>query len=237
MKRYAPLSLTLILVLLGALALSASASAAIPSPSSSPTTPNLALRDAEPEEAEEPEAGEEEFEAEACGADNEFEFGFEGENEDEEFAEEEAAETEEEECGEEGGKKNARSAFVTAPAACLVRQAESSITIQPGSDTVRLTVRYQTYSPTAVTIALKLKDRKGTLAIEHATKHLGAKGVLHLTTKLGDTAMARAIKAQEFQVGLRAANTPGICGGLLEQHLRSKHPVGNARVYTQPVNG
>ena len=71
---------------------------------------------------------------------------------------------------------------MTAPAACQVRQAESTITTLPASDQVRLTVRYQTYSPTPVTVGLKLKDQKGAVAIEHATKHLGGKGVLRLTT-------------------------------------------------------
>jgi hypothetical protein len=229
MKRYLPLAMILILVLLGALAVSEAASAATSSPLSGPTIPHLALRDAG---AEEESGGEElEFEFEECEADDEF--GFEGEEEESE-AEEEEFELEEEECGEEEGKKGT---FVTAPAACRVRRAESSITTLPGSDSVRLTVRYQTYSPAAVSVALKFKDHKGTLAIEHTTKHLGVKGVLHLTTKLGDAVMERAAKANEFQVGLRATNTPGYCGGLLEQHLRSQQPVGKARVYTQPIGG
>jgi hypothetical protein len=48
--------------------------------------------------------------------------------------------------------------------------------------------------------------------------------------------MERAAKAEEFAVALRAPKTPGFCGNLLEQKLDAKHPVGNARVYTQRVN-
>ena len=62
---------------------------------------------------------------------------------------------------------------MTAPPACQVRRAESSITTLPESDRVLLTVRYLTYSPSTVTVGLKLKDHKGTVSIEHTTRHLG----------------------------------------------------------------
>jgi hypothetical protein len=226
MKRYS--TLFLILVLLDALTLSQTASADSSTSPAAPTFPQLSLRAPEPEEAEEFEAEEgEESEYEECEATaEEFEF------EEEEFEEVEEFEFEAE-CGEEEAKSNG--AFVTAPPACLVRRAESSITMLPASDRVVLTVHYLTYSPSTVTVGLKLKDHKGTLTIEHATRHLGAKGVLRLTTKLGDAVMERAAKATEFDVSLRAANTPGFCGGLLEQQLKSKHPVGKARVYTGPA--
>jgi hypothetical protein len=222
MKRYSPL--LLILVLVGALAPSAAAS-----PTVAPTAPQLPSRTTEAEEAEAEEEG---VEFEACEAGEAFEFGFEAEAEEEELEEEES-EPGEEECGEEEGRKGA---FVTAPATCRVQRAESSITTLPGSDRLRLILRYQTYSPATVSVALKLKDHKGTLAIEHTTRHLGQKGVLHLTTDLADAVMERAVKAQEFEVGLRAINTPGFCGGLLEQHLSSKQPVGKGHVYTQPIS-
>jgi hypothetical protein len=120
-------------------------------------------------------------------------------------------------------KSNSKKAapFVSAPAACQVRQAESTITTLPGSDEVRLSVRYQTYAPTEITVGLKLKDSKGSVAIEHATKHLGGKGILHLTTKLGSAVMDRAAAASEFDVSLRAPETPGYCADALEQRLLS----------------
>jgi hypothetical protein len=217
MKRYSPL--LLILVLLGVLAISQAAPAA--TPAAAPASPQPSLHEAE--EAE----GEEELEVEECEAGSEFES--------EEELEEEGFEVEEE-CDEEEGE-NGKNGFVTAPAACRVRRAESSITTLPGSDKVLLTLRYLTYSPTTVTLGLKLKDHKGTVTIEHTTRHMGAKGVLHLTAKLDDAVMERAAKAQEFDVSLRAPGTPGYCGELLEQDLRSKHPVGKARVYTESVKG
>jgi hypothetical protein len=229
MKRHpAPI---LLLVLLGVLAVAQVATAASPSRPTS-TFAHPTLRDDAAEVEEEFEAEEEgEFEFEACESAAE-ELGFD-EGEEEEFEEEvfEADCGEEEEQAVKAAPKGAP--FVTAPAACLVRQAESRIIALPGSDRVRLGVRYRTYAPTQVTVGLKLKDHKGSVGIDQTTKHLGAKGVLHLTIKLGTAMMERAMAASEFDVSLRAPRTPGFCAGALEQHLHSvKHTSAKApRVY------
>jgi hypothetical protein len=225
MKRY--YVLPAILAALAALTASQAAGAASPS-RPTPTFAHPTLRDAEPEE--EFVAEEDEFEFEECdGGAEEFEFG----EDEEEFEEEESGGS----CGaeSEGAKSAPKGApFVTAPVACQVRQAESTITTLPGSDQVRLTVRYQTYAPTEVTVGLKLKDHKGSVAIEHTTKHMGPKGVLHITTKLGTAVMERALTASEFDVSLRAPESPGFCAGDLEQRLHSvKHTSARApRVYS-----
>jgi hypothetical protein len=231
MKRYSPL--LLVLALLGSLALSgATAVAATPSAGStsrlSVPTPILSGPAFEETEEELDEEEGEEFETEECEAAFEEEELF-GELEEEE-AEEEEFEFEEEGC-EEGGKEGA-DGTVTAPAACLVHRAESTITTLPGADRVDLTVHYATWSPAAVSIGLKLKDGKGTLSLEHATKHFGLGGTLHLSAKVSDAVMERAAKAKEFDVSLRAAKTPGFCGDLLEQQLKASKPVGRARVYS-----
>jgi hypothetical protein len=228
MKRYSPL--LLLLALLGVLALSQVATAAATPTRPVSTFAHPTLRD-DAEDEEEFEAEEElEFEFEDCESAGEAEFEFEDEAEEEEFEEEEP----EEECGDGGAAKAKKGApFVTAPAACQVRRAESTITTLPASNEVRLTLHYQTYSPTSVTVGLKLKDHKGAFAIEHATKHLSNKGVLQLTTKLGPAAMDRADAASEFDVSLRAPQTPGYCSAALEQRLVSaKHTGARAsRVY------
>lgn len=226
MKRYSPL--ILILVLLGALAISQAAPAATKAPASPMNFRHLTLDDAE-EEGEEFEFEGEEEEFEACEASTE-EFEFEGE----EFEEEEEFEIEAEECEEEATKKGKDSTFVTAPVACQVRRAESTITALPGSNQVRLTVHYLTYAPTRVTIGLKLKDHKGSIGIEHTSKHMGSHGTIEITTKLGSAVMERALKATEFDVSLRAPETPGYCADALEQQLHSvKHTGADApRVYS-----
>jgi hypothetical protein len=211
MKRYFPL--LVLLALLGALAVSQVATAASSArPTSTFAHPTLRDDASEPEEESEAEGDEFEFDdCESAAEESEFEF----DEVEEEF--------EEEDCGDGGSAKAAKEGapFVTAPAPCQVRQAESTITALPASGQVRLTVRYQTYSPTPVTVGLKLKDNKGAVPIEHATKHLGGKGVLHLTTKLGSAVMDRALAASEFDVSLRAPETPSYCAAALEQRLRS----------------
>jgi hypothetical protein len=225
-RHHAPL---LLLVLLGALAVAQVAAASPSRPTSTFAHPTVRDDAAEVEAEEEFEAEEEEFEFEDCeSAAEELEFD-EGAGE---FEEEEL----EADCGAEGEAVKATpkgAPFVTAPAACLVRQAESTITALPGSDRVRLSVRYRTYAPTQVTVGLKLKDHKGSVGIGQTTKHLGAKGVLHLTTELGAAMMERAMTASEFDVSLRAPRTPGFCAGSLEQRLHSvKHTGAKApRVY------
>jgi hypothetical protein len=240
MKRYSPL--LLILVLLGALAVSPAAIAASTSslaPTSSPLVFQTSPEAEEEAEGEEEEFEvEEEFEGEECEAiAEEAEFG-EMEEAEEEEIEEEVEACEEEAKKVKGKTKGEGESFVAAPAACLVQRAESTITTLPGSDRVRLTVRYKNYSSAPIAIDLKLKDRKGSLGLEHATKHFGHTGVLHLTTHLGEAEMERVADAREFDVALRASGTPGYCSDLLEQHLHSPHAPAEAhgsRVYGKPT--
>lgn len=230
MKRYSPL--LLLLALLGAMAVSQVATAASPARSGS-TVVHPTFREDAGESEDEFEEEEGDFEFEDCeSAAEEFEIELDDEGEEEEFEEEEF----EADCGGDTGPRKAApkgAPFVTAPAACQVRQAESTITALPASNQVRLDIHYRTYSPTQVTIGLKLKDRKGSIPIERATAHMGGKGVLHLTTKLGAAVMERALTASEFDVALRAPETPGFCADALEQRLHSvKHTSARApRVY------
>ena len=219
-------SLLALFALLGALAVSQVATAAA-FPARPATFANPTLRDAAAEPEEEFEAEEVEFEFEDCGSAAEPEFEFEDEAEEEEFEEEEL----EEDSATALPPRPRRRVPPSCPPRRQVRQAES--TSHPAANQVRLTVRYQTYSPTPVTVGLKLKDHKGAIAIEHATKHLGGKGVLRLTTTLGAAVMDRAAVASEFDVSLRAPETPGYCAAALEQRLLSaKHTSARApRVY------
>jgi hypothetical protein len=247
MRRYSPL--LMILALLAALGVSQAAAASAAQPTAPTSTSSLlrssVLRDAAPEAEEEGEEAEDEFEEvefeveeevllEECeSATDEFEF--------EDAAEEKEFEEEVAECEKEA-KKGKSATFVSAPEECVVERAESTIQTLPGSDRVRLTVHYKDYSTGAVAIGLKLKDHKGSLALEHTTRHLGHDGTLRLTTKLGETEMERAEDAREFDVALRAPGTPGYCGDMLEQQLKTAVPPaahgssahGSSRVFRAP---
>jgi hypothetical protein len=249
MRRYSPL--LMILVLLGALGVSQVAAAAAAQPTATTSTSSLlrssVLRAAAPEVEEEDEGEEAEGEVEEVEFEVEEEvlleecesatdeFEFEDAAEEKEFGEEVA------ECEKEA-KKGKNASFVSAPEECVVERAESTIQTLPGSDRVLLTVHYRDYSTGAVSIGLKLKDHKGSLALEHTTRHLGHDGTLRLTTKLGESEMERAEDAREFDVALRAPGTPGYCGDMLEQHLKTaaspaahgSRAHGSSRVFRAP---
>ena len=249
MRRYSPLLMILaLLAALGVFQVAAAAAAQPTAPSStfSLSSPSALLAGApEAEEEDEGEEAEDRFEEvefeveeevllEECeSATDEFEF--------EDAAEEKEFEEEVAECEKEA-KKGKSASFVSAPEECVVERAESTIQTLPGSDRVRLTVHYKDYSTGAVAIGLKLKDHKGSLALEHTTRHLGHDGTLRLTTKLGETEMERAEDAREFDVALRAPGTPGYCGDMLEQQLKTAAPPaahgssahGSSRVFRAP---
>jgi hypothetical protein len=238
----------MIIALLGAFGISQVAAATAAQPNTPTSTLSLlhssSLRDAAAEPEEEDEAEEEgeevEFEIEEevllkeCeGAADEFEF--------EDAAEEKEFEEEIAECEKEA-KKGKSASFVSAPEECVVEQAESTIQTLPAGNRIRLTVHYKDASTGAVAIGLKLKDRKGSLALEHTTRNLGHDGTLHLTTKLGASEMERAEDAREFDVALRAPGTPAYCGGMLEQRLltagspaaHGSRAHGSSRVFRAP---
>jgi hypothetical protein len=218
MKRY--FGLLMVLAALGVLVLSQAAGAAS---RPVPTFAHPTLRDETGGPDEESEADEGELEFEECEAGDEAleledgETELEGEEEEDEV-----------DCGDEGGplKAAAKGGSVSAPVACKVREAESTITALPGSDVVRLSVRYSTWASTPVSVGVKLKDRKGSVAIAHATKHAGVKGILHVDAKLGAALMNRALTASELDVSLRAPETPGSCAGALEQRLHTVKQAG-----------
>ncbi len=231
MKRYC--GLLVVLAALGALVASQAAVAASPTrPASAIAHPTTLREDPADEEFEADDEGE--FDSEECEAGaGDFEFD---EGEEEAFAEEEFEAEFEEECGDEAGAAKAtpkRATSVTAPPACKIHEAESTITAVPAADEERLSIRYSTFSPTRVAVDVKLKDRKGSVAIAHATRHVGARGVLQITTKLGAALMERALAASELDVSLRAPETAAFCAGALEQRLHTvKHTSAKApRVY------
>lgn len=224
------LGLVMVLAAFGALVLSQGAASAV-RPTSALSHPTLRDVAAEGDEEFEFDEAEAEAELEECEpTDEALESADEG---DEEGFEEEELEPE---CGEDDGALEAAAKgapSVSAPPACKVREAESKIAVVPGSGELRLTVRYSTWSPTQVTVGVKLKDHKGSALIVHSTKHVGSHGVLHVDTKLGAGLMQRALKASELDVSLRAPDTPGSCAGALEQRLHTvKHAGPRApRVY------
>jgi hypothetical protein len=190
--RKLPFLLALLLLSLMLLAAAASAHAlTLPTPAQ---VPPFAAAAADEEGEDESEADDEsEEEADVCESEDE---------EAEERCEEELLETEEAE-------------------ECVLEEADASFAVAPGSGEVRLTVRYETFAPAAVTVDASLRGGKGKLHLgsDHARFH--QKGVYHDSFTLGAKQMAKALAAREFEVDLHAAGTPAECG--LSLATRARH--------------
>ncbi len=117
---------------------------------------------------------------------------------------------------------------------CRLEGAEATVTTVPARDQVRLTVRYRTFEPSAVAIALELHGGKGALDLGTDTVHFGDSGTVHATETLTDAQMTRALAAREFTVAIQAVNTPRYCGEEFERHLTARKEAGGGLQWSDP---
>lgn len=124
-----------------------------------------------------------------------------------------------EECTEETTASETESSD-----ACMLKSAEATVLVLPAKDKVRLTLRYTTFAPAVVSVQYSLRGRKGNLKMGADSKRFSRKGVFRETEKLTEAEMAKVDAATEFDVRLRAVNTPGYCRRLFDRELTSKRP-------------
>jgi hypothetical protein len=138
--------------------------------------------------------------------------------------EDEECEEDEEECEEELDDD------AEAPAECLLSSAEATVTATGNKDKVRLQIRYETSSPTAVAVDYGLHGGKGSLYLGGEKKQFARHGVLRLTTTLTETQMAKVMAAKAFTVRLRVPAAPGYCKSFFDHQLDSRRatPTGLA---------
>jgi hypothetical protein len=137
--------------------------------------------------------------------------------------EDEECEGDEEECEEVGDATEA-------PAECLLSSAEATVTASANKDQVRLQIRYETSSPTAVAVEYGLHGSKGSLYLGGERKQFARHGVLRLTKALTETQMAKVMAAKGFTVRLRVPAAPGYCKSFFDHQLDSRRatPTGLA---------
>lgn len=109
---------------------------------------------------------------------------------------------------------------------CTLSSAEASVSANLESDTVRLVVRYRTFSPAAVAIECRLHGGGGSLSLGRSTRRFSRSGVFRETERLSASRMAKVMAAREFTVELRAVNSPGFCRDLFDQRLSARHATG-----------
>jgi len=177
------LSLLLVLLLISLLTATASTQAlSLPGlPGESPPAAEDEPEEPEAEEAEEPEADEE-----GCTIEDE---------EDVQLCAEIAAEERESEEAEE----------------CVIEDATAKLVPHPGDDTVALTIHYESFAPAVALVEVRLRGSKGRLRLGADHTHLRRAGIYRKSFVLGEKKMDRALGAREFEVELRALNTPRYC--------------------------
>jgi hypothetical protein len=140
----------------------------------------------EPEEAEAEEADEPEAAEDGCAVEDEEDAQLCAEIAEEERASEEAEE-------------------------CVIEDATAKLLPRPGNDTVELTIRYESFAPAAALVEAQLRGPRGKLRLGADHTHLRRTGVYRKSFVLGEKKMNRALGAREFEVELRALNTPRYC--------------------------
>lgn len=193
------------------LAAAHSARAAAPAAPGGFATTGVALPPVEPEEPadEATEEGEEaeELELEECEV-------FEDEGEEEEICEEE----------DTGG----------IPAECLLASSTATVSASPGSDRVRLAIRYTTSSPAAVEVEFFLRGRKGPLSFDDQRQRFGHAGVFHASAALTEAQMEKVLAAKSFRVQLHALSAPRSCDRYFDRNLSVRHASGRALTWSDP---
>jgi hypothetical protein len=117
---------------------------------------------------------------------------------------------------------------------CRLDSAEATVAAVPSRNKVRLTIRYKTFEPSAVSIDLGLRGGKGSLDLGSDTAQFGRSGTLHTTETLTDPQMERAMAAKEFTVGVYALNTPDFCRASFERHLTARKGAGAGLQWSDP---
>jgi len=94
---------------------------------------------------------------------------------------------------------------------CVIEDATAKVSANSGNDTIRVTIRYQAFTPAPVAIDVRLSGAKGKLHLGTDRTRFRRAGVYRDSFSLGTKQMAKAVAAKEFEVGLRAVGTPAEC--------------------------
>lgn len=94
---------------------------------------------------------------------------------------------------------------------CVIENAAATVAVNPGNSTVRLTIRYKAYKPSAVAVDSRLRGTRGGLHLGASRARFRQAGAFHDSFRLNRKEMARALAAREFSIDLRAVNAPASC--------------------------
>lgn len=110
----------------------------------------------------------------------------------------------------------------------MLKDASATVAANPGSNTVRLTVRYKAYKSSAVAVDSRLRGNKGGLRLGTSRARFHQAGVFHESFGLSKKEMVKALAAREFAIDLQAVNTPASCA----LHLTASRSGGHKRLWS-----
>jgi hypothetical protein len=176
------------------------------------------------------------FAGEADEIGDEVEIGEVCEEGEEELEEEELGEDAEEACAADAGatSKVAGSGSI-APEECLVRSATARLVAHDSHNTVRLTVGYTTYEPTAAVVEYGLSGKDGSLHLGTAKRQLGRSGVLRLSKSLSDAQMAKVQSGGQLTVRLHSLEAPASCRPFETEKLTARHASRRLAVWSSRI--
>jgi len=94
---------------------------------------------------------------------------------------------------------------------CVLEGASATVVANPGKRRLRLTLRYRTLKPSAVTVTASLRGAKGSLLLGTDQARFHRSGVYRDTFTLAEKQVKKALGAREVNVDLHAVNTPPSC--------------------------
>ncbi len=119
------------------------------------------------------------------------------------------------------------------PSACSPAPT-ATVSASPGSDRVRLAIRYTTSSPAAVEVEFFLRGRKGPLSFDDQRQRFGHAGVFHASAALTEAQMEKVLAAKSFRVQLHALSAPRSCDRYFDRNLSVRHASGRALTWSDP---
>jgi hypothetical protein len=94
---------------------------------------------------------------------------------------------------------------------CVLESASASVSANPDSGKIRLTVRYSTYGPAPFSLRYSLRGGKGALQLGATKARFGLSGAFHDVVRIDEEELPKVLAAREFQIELRAQKAPGSC--------------------------
>jgi hypothetical protein len=108
---------------------------------------------------------------------------------------------------------------------CAIEDAIARVSANPGNDSVALTIRYEAIAPASVAIDARLHGNKGSIHLGASRTHFRRSGTFRNIFVLGEKRMERVLAAREFEIELKAVDTPRYCrlelNGALHRAKRS----------------